>query len=161
MSVLNILTLPNPKLKTVASPVTVFDADLAQLTEDMLETMYAAPGIGLAATQVDVHQRVVVMDVSEDSDTPMVFINPEIIEKSGIQTYEEGCLSVPGIYAKVKRANDVVVQFQDIQGETKKLTADGLLAVCIQHEIDHLDGIVFLDHLSALKRKMALKKLGV
>lgn len=161
MALLEILTIPDPKLKTKAEKVTQFDADLHRLTEDMFETMYDAPGIGLAATQVDVHQRVVVMDISENHDEPRVFINPEITEKDGIQTYEEGCLSVPGIYAKVKRANQITVSFQDVNGETHELTADGLLAVCIQHEIDHLDGIVFLDHLSALKRKMALKKLGV
>ncbi len=159
MAILDILTLPDPKLKTKAQRVTDFDGSLAQLTEDMLETMYAAPGIGLAATQVDVHQKVVVMDVSEDSDTPMVFINPEIIEATGSQTYEEGCLSVPGIYAKVKRAEQLVMKYQDIAGEWHELSADGLLAVCIQHELDHLQGIVFLDHLSTLKRKMAMKKL--
>lgn len=159
MAILDILTLPDPKLKTKAQQVTDFDASLAQLTEDMLETMYAAPGIGLAATQVDVHKRVVVMDVSENSDTPMVFVNPEITVATGSQTYEEGCLSVPGIYAKVKRAEQVVMKYQDITGEWQELSADGLLAVCIQHELDHLKGIVFLDHLSTLKRKMALKKL--
>ncbi len=160
MALLEILTIPDPKLKTKAEKVTQFDADLQRLTEDMFETMYAAPGIGLAATQVDVHKRVVVMDISENNDEPRVFINPVITEKDGIQTYEEGCLSVPGIYAKVKRANQITVSFQDVQGETHALTADGLLAVCVQHEIDHLNGIVFLDHLSALKRKMALKKLA-
>ena len=159
MALLDILTLPDAKLKTKAKQVTTFDEPLSQLCQDMLETMYAAPGIGLAATQVDVHQQVVVMDISEDSDEPMIFINPEITASDGTQTYEEGCLSVPGIYAKVKRADQVTLSYQDIQGQSHELQADGLLAVCIQHELDHLDGIVFLDHLSTLKRKMALKKL--
>lgn len=159
MALLDILTLPDTKLKTKAKAVSVFDSQLDQLCDDMLETMYAAPGIGLAATQVDVHQRVVVMDISEENDEPRIFINPEIIASEGTQTYEEGCLSVPGIYAKVKRAHSVTLKFQDTQGDSHQLEADGLLAVCIQHEIDHLKGIVFLDHLSTLKRKMAMKKL--
>ena len=143
----------------MAEPVEAVTDEIRQLVKDMFETMYAAPGIGLAATQVDVHQRVVVIDVSEDRSQPLCLINPEIIEKDGIQTYEEGCLSVPGIYAKVKRANSVTVEYLDEQGEHQTLSAEGLLAVCIQHELDHLQGIVFLDHLSVLKRKMALKKL--
>ena len=159
MPTLEILTLPDSRLKTVAEPVEVVTDEIRQLVKDMFETMYAAPGIGLAATQVDVHQRVVVIDVSEDRSQPLCLINPEIVEKDGIQTYEEGCLSVPGIYAKVKRANTVTVQYLDEQGESQTLSAEGLLAVCIQHELDHLQGIVFLDHLSVLKRKMALKKL--
>jgi peptide deformylase len=159
MTTLNILTLPDKRLKTVAKNVEVFDAELKQLVKDMFETMYDAPGIGLAATQVNVHQRLVVIDVSENKDEPLCFINPEILEKDGVQVYEEGCLSVPNIYAKVKRANQVKVKAQNENGEEFELTADGLLAVCIQHEIDHLNGIVFLDHLSPLKRKMALKKL--
>ncbi len=159
MALLDILTLPDPKLKTKAQAVTVFDEQLSQLCDDMLETMYDAPGIGLAATQVDVHKKVVVMDVSEDSNEPMVFINPEITASVGEQKYEEGCLSVPGIYAKVKRAEQVTLAYQNVKGQVQELSAEGLLAVCIQHELDHLDGIVFLDHLSTLKRKMALKKL--
>jgi peptide deformylase len=159
MSTLEILTLPDPRLKKVAAEVTVFDDQLSQLASDMLETMYAAPGIGLAATQVDRHIRLVVIDVSEDNNEPLVLVNPVIVEKDGIQTHEEGCLSVPGIYAKVKRADQVTVRYQDLTGEQQELSAEGLLAVCIQHELDHLKGVVFLDHLSALKRKLAMKKL--
>ncbi len=161
MAVLDILTIPNPKLKTKAVPVIDFNEQLEQLVEDLFETMYAAPGIGLAATQVDIHQQVVVMDISEEKDSPRIFINPKIIEQQGEQIYEEGCLSVPGIYAKVKRANQIKVHYQNLKGVHQELEADGLLAVCIQHEIDHLKGVVFLDHLSLLKRKIALKKLGV
>jgi peptide deformylase len=159
MSTLEILTLPDPRLKKVAAEVTVFDDQLSQLASDMLETMYSAPGIGLAATQVDRHIRLVVIDVSEDNNEPLVLVNPVIVEKDGIQTHEEGCLSVPGIYAKVKRADQVTVRYQDLTGEQQELSAEGLLAVCIQHELDHLKGVVFLDHLSALKRKLAMKKL--
>lgn len=160
MSQLNILTLPDKRLKTVAEPVVKINDAIKQLAADMLETMYAAPGIGLAATQVDHHIQLVVIDVSEDKDQPLVMINPVITEKAGIQVYEEGCLSVPGIYAKVKRADEIVVKYTDLQGEEHELAAAGLLAVCIQHELDHLKGIVFLDHLSVLKRKIALKKLA-
>lgn len=160
MTQLNILTLPDSRLKTIAKPVTEISEDIKQLAEDMLETMYAAPGIGLAATQVDQHIQMVVIDVSEDKTEPLVMINPEIIEKAGIQTHEEGCLSVPGIYAKVKRADQVVVKYQNLAGQWIEQPAEGLLAVCIQHELDHLKGIVFLDHLSLLKRKIALKKLS-
>ena len=160
MTQLNILTLPDSRLKTIAQPVAEITDEIRQLAADMLETMYAAPGIGLAATQVDRHLRMVVIDVSEDKSEPLVLINPEIIEKAGIQTHEEGCLSVPGIYAKVKRADQVMVKYQDLDGQWQELQAEGLLAVCIQHELDHLKGIVFLDHLSVLKRKIALKKLA-
>lgn len=159
MNTLEILTLPDKRLKTVARPVEVFDDALSQLAEDMLATMYAAPGIGLAATQVDRHIQLVVIDVSEDNDEPLVLVNPQIIEKAGIQKHEEGCLSVPGIYASVKRAEQVTVKYQDLSGDEHQLEATGLLAVCIQHELDHLKGIVFLDHLSTLKKKLALKKL--
>lgn len=159
MSTLEILTLPDPRLKKVAAEVTVFDDQLKKLASDMLETMYAAPGIGLAATQIDRHIRLVVIDVSEHNNQPLVMVNPVIVEKDGIQTHEEGCLSVPGIYAKVKRADQVTVRYQDLSGAQQELSATGLLAVCIQHELDHLKGIVFLDHLSVLKRKLALKKL--
>ncbi len=159
MPTLNILTLPDKRLKTIASEVTVFDKDLDNFIKDMFETMYLAPGIGLAATQVDVHKKVVVIDISEDKKEPLCLINPKIIEKDGIQVYEEGCLSVPGIYAKVKRANEIKAIAQDKTGKEFEIKADGLLAVCIQHELDHLQGIVFLDHLSPLKRKMAMKKL--
>ena len=159
MTILNILTLPDKRLKTIAKPVEIFDANLIKFTKNMLETMYEAPGIGLAATQVDVHKQVVVIDVSDEKNEPLCLINPKITEKNGQQIHEEGCLSVPNIYAKVKRANSIVVEAQNELGESITIEAEGLLAVCIQHELDHLKGIVFLDHLSPLKRKMALKKL--
>ena len=159
MTLLNILTLPDKRLKTVAKPVEKFDAELKKFIKDMFATMYDAPGIGLAATQVDVHKQVVVIDVSEDKDQPLCLINPKIVEKEGQQIHEEGCLSVPNIYAKVKRANSIVVEAQDESGNAISIEADELLAVCIQHELDHLKGVVFLDHLSPLKRKMAIKKL--
>ncbi len=159
MSQLSILTLPDKRLKTVAVPVIEINDEIKQLAADMLETMYAAPGIGLAATQVDHHIQLVVIDVSEDKNEPLVLINPEITVQDGVQIHEEGCLSVPGIYAKVKRADQVTVRYQDLNNQTQELSATGLLAVCIQHELDHLKGIVFLDHLSVLKRKLALKKL--
>ncbi|MCL4156506.1 UNVERIFIED_CONTAM: hypothetical protein GTU68_040105 [Idotea baltica] len=160
MSLLDILTLPDSRLKTIAEPITEISDEINQLASDMLETMYAAPGIGLAATQVDQHIQMVVIDVSEEKNEPLVLINPEVIEKAGVQVHEEGCLSVPGIYAKVKRADQIVVKFLDLQGQQQELAAEDLLAVCIQHELDHLKGIVFLDHLSILKRKLALKKLA-
>ena len=160
MALLNILTLPDKRLKTVAKPVEQVTDDIRDLAHNMLETMYAAPGIGLAATQVNHHVQLVVMDISEQHNEPRVFINPKITARNGEQVHEEGCLSVPGIYADVKRAQEITVEFLDLDGQPQTLTADGLLAVCIQHEIDHLKGIVFLDHLSVLKRKMALKKLA-
>lgn len=159
MTILNILTLPDKRLKTVAQPVKNFNADLKKLVKNMLATMYQAPGIGLAATQVDVHRQVVVLDVSEDKDEPLCLINAKIIQKDGHQIHEEGCLSVPNIYAKVKRASSIIVEAQDVSGKNIFIEAEELLAVCIQHELDHLKGIIFLDHLSPLKRKMALKKL--
>ncbi len=159
MAILPILTLPDKRLRTVAKPVESVDDSIRQLAEDMLETMYAAPGIGLAATQVNRHVRLVVMDVSEEKNQPLVFVNPKITWSEGEQVCEEGCLSVPDIYAKVKRAERIKVSAQDKNGTPFELEADGLLAVCIQHELDHLDGVVFLDRLSPLKRKMALKKL--
>ena len=159
MTQLSILTIPDKRLKTVAKKVTQFDDALEKFVNDMLETMYLAPGIGLAATQVNEHQQIVVIDISEDKNQPLVLINPKIVNKEGKQIHEEGCLSVPGIYAKVKRASYIEVQAQDIKGESIQFEAEELLAVCIQHELDHLKGIVFLDHLSPLKRKMALKKL--
>lgn len=159
MTILNILTLPDARLKTIAKPVEKFDKELETLVENMLETMYEAPGIGLAATQVDIHKQVVVIDVSEEKDQPLCLINAKITHKEGHQHYEEGCLSVPDIYAKVKRASRIEVEAQNVKGENFSLQADELLAICIQHELDHLKGIVFLDHLSPLKRKMALKKL--
>ena len=159
MALLPILRFPDERLRTVAKPVTVFDAALRQLTQDMAETMYEAPGIGLAATQVNVHQRVVVIDVSEDQSKLQVFINPVIEEVSGMQTYEEGCLSVPGIYDKVDRPSDVRVRYQDLAGQEQVLETDGLLAICIQHEIDHLNGKVFVEYLSQLKQTRIKTKM--
>ena len=160
MALLNILTLPDNRLKKVAKPIEQVTEETKQLANDMLETMYAAPGLGLAATQVDAHVQLVVMDISEEKNEPRVFINPTITARNGEQVHEEGCLSVPGIYADVKRAEEITLEYMDLDGQQQTLNADGLLAVCIQHEIDHLKGIVFLDHLSVLKRKMALKKLA-
>ena len=160
MAKLPILEFPDPRLRTVAKPVGQVDDALRNLVDDMFETMYAAPGIGLAATQVDVHVRLLVLDVSEDKSRPMVFINPEILSADGHQVYQEGCLSVPGIYADVKRANQVRVRALDRNGEVFELDADGLLAVCIQHEMDHLAGKVFVDDLSPLKREQVKKKLA-
>ncbi len=159
MAKLNILKYPDPRLRTVAKAITeVTDVHRAQL-DDMLETMYDAPGIGLAATQVDIHERMLVIDISEEKDDPGVFINPEIIARDGVEVMEEGCLSVPGIYEKVERADKVTVRALDRDGQTFELEAEGLLAVCIQHEIDHLDGKVFVDYLSPLKQQRISKKL--
>lgn len=151
MALLPILRYPDPRLHTRAAPVAEVDESIRQLVRDMAETMYEAPGIGLAATQVDVHKRVVVIDVSEDRSQLLAFINPEIVEKSGEHVGEEGCLSVPGIYEKVCRAERVRVRALDADGKPFELEADGLLAVCIQHEIDHLEGKVFVEYLSQLK----------
>ncbi len=163
MALLPILEFPDPRLRTKA--VDVDPADLATpafqaLLDDMFETMYEAPGIGLAASQVDVHKRFMVIDVSEDRSRPMVFANPEIVASEGGQVYQEGCLSVPGIYADVTRADTITVRFLDRQGQPQELTTDGLLAVCIQHEMDHLVGKLFVDYLSPLKREMVKKKLA-
>jgi peptide deformylase len=160
MSLLPIIEFPDPRLRTVAKPVERVDAALGRLIDDMFETMYAAPGIGLAATQVDVHRRLLVLDVSEDKTRPMVFINPEIVCSEGTQTYQEGCLSVPGIFADVTRCNQITVKALDRHGKPFELTTDGLLAVCIQHEMDHLAGKVFVDYLSPLKRELVKKKLA-
>lgn len=160
MAKLTILEFPDPRLRTVAALVERVDAPLRKLVDDMLDTMYAAPGIGLAATQVDVHQRLLVLDVSEDHSRPLVLINPEILHAEGSQVYQEGCLSVPGIYADVTRAERVRVRALDRDGQSFELDADGLLAVCIQHEMDHLAGKVFVDYLSPLKREMVRKKLA-
>jgi peptide deformylase len=159
MSHLTILHFPDERLRTVAKPVEHVDDKLRKLIDDMFETMYEAPGIGLAATQVDFHQRLIVIDVSEERNQPLVFINPEILEKEGVEEMDEGCLSVPGIYEKVQRADKVKVRALDRKGEPFELEADGLLAVCIQHEIDHLDGKLFVDYLSILKRQRIKKKL--
>ena len=160
MALLAILEYPDPRLRTKAKPVSEVDAGLRALIDDMFETMYAAPGVGLAATQVDRHLRFMVIDVSELKNEPYVFINPEIVARSGEQVYQEGCLSVPGIYADVTRSETVKVRAQDRMGERFELDADGLLAVCIQHEMDHLNGVLFVDYLSPLKREMVRKKLA-
>lgn len=159
MARLDILHYPDARLHTVAKPVTAVDARIRKLVDDMAETMYAAPGIGLAATQVNVHERVVVIDISETHDELRVFINPEIVAQSGTEESEEGCLSVPGVFDKVTRAERVTVRALDRDGEPFELAADGLLAVCIQHELDHLKGRVFVDYLSALKRNRIKAKL--
>jgi peptide deformylase len=160
MAILNILEFPDPRLRTIAKPVTVFDAALSQLIDDMFETMYAAPGIGLAATQVNVHKRVVVMDLSEDKSEPRVFINPEFESLTEeMDQYQEGCLSVPGFYENVDRPQKVRIKAQDRDGAPYELIAEGLLAVCIQHECDHLNGKLFVDYLSSLKRDRIKKKL--
>jgi len=159
MAILDILHFPDPRLRTVAQAVTNVDASVRQLIDDMFETMYSAPGIGLAATQVNVDKRVVVIDVSDDKEQPLCLINPEILELSGAEEMEEGCLSVPGVYETVQRAEQVRVRALDRDGQPFELEAAGLLAVCIQHEIDHLDGKLFVDYLSQLKRTRIRKKL--
>lgn len=159
MALLTILEYPDPRLRTRASPVEQVDDDIRQLIDDMLETMYSAKGIGLAATQVDVHQRVLVADVSEERNQPAVFINPVIVKQDGVEVMEEGCLSVPGIYEKVERAEHIRVEALDRHGKEFELETDGLLAVCVQHEIDHLDGKLFVDYLSELKRQRIRKRL--
>ena len=160
MALLPILRYPDPRLHTVAAPVGRVDDEIRRLIADMAETMYEAPGIGLAATQVDVHKRIVVIDVSEDKSGLMALINPEILERSGEQVCEEGCLSVPGIYEKVSRAERVKVRALNEKGESFEFEADGLLAVCVQHEIDHLDGKVFVEDLSQLKLGRLKSKLA-
>lgn len=159
MAILDILHFPDNRLRTRARPVDQVDDELRKLIDDMFETMYQAPGIGLAATQVNVHKRLVVIDVSEDKSEPRVFINPEIVEKEGIEEMEEGCLSVPGAYEKVRRADRVKVRALDRDGKEFNLEADGLLAVCIQHELDHLNGKLFVDHISEIKRQRIRAKL--
>ena len=159
MAKLEILEFPDSRLMTVAKPVEAFDAALRELVDDMFETMYDAQGIGLAATQVDIHRQLLVMDVSENRDSPKVFINPEIVDSSGEETCEEGCLSVPGIYADVSRAETVRVRAQDSSGDFFEDDLDGMHAICLQHEMDHLEGKLFVDYLSPLKRRMVQKKL--
>src|ERR1700684_1529684 len=159
MALRTILEFPDPRLRTRASPVTQFDAAWCTLIEDMLETMYAAPGIGLAATQVDVHKRVIVIDVSKDHDQPLVFINPEILSREGEENSEEGCLSVPDNFADVKRSAKVRVRAHDRNGEVFERDYDDVLAVCIQHEMDHLEGKLFVDYLSELKRQLIRRRL--
>ncbi|HHI94041.1 MAG TPA: peptide deformylase [Gammaproteobacteria bacterium] len=159
MSILNILQFPDPKLRQKAAPVASVDDRIRTLVDDMFETMYSAPGIGLAAVQVEVLKRVIVIDISEDKSQPKCFINPEIIECSGHEKMDEGCLSVPGIYEPVSRAKDITVRYLDREGKAQELTVDGLLAVCIQHEMDHLDGKLFVDYLSEMKRNRIRKKM--
>ncbi|WP_426701690.1 peptide deformylase [Rhodanobacter sp. Col0626] len=159
MSVLPILEFPDPRLRTRAEPVSIFDAGLKQFVADLFETMYAANGVGLAATQVNVHQCVLVADMSDDRKQPLALINAQILEKSGSQVYQEGCLSFPGLYADVTRALKVKVKAQDVDGKEIIVEAEGPLAVCIQHELDHLEGKVFVDYLSSLKRALLLKRL--
>jgi peptide deformylase len=157
--VLDILEYPDPRLRKTAAPVAVVTADIRKLVRDMAETMYAAPGVGLAATQVDVHKRIIVIDVSETRDDLKVFINPEIIAAEGDAQREEGCLSVPGYYDTVRRAARITVRAQDERGDPFELSTDGMLAVCIQHEMDHLVGKVFVDYLSPLKRARLAAKM--
>ena len=160
MALLNILRYPDARLHKVAVPVTVFDASLKRLVADMAETMYVAPGIGLAATQVDVHKQLIVIDVSERRDSLVVLINPEIVDASGVSDIEEGCLSVPGIYDTLERAERVKVRAFDQNGNPFTLEAQGLLAVCIQHEMDHLKGKVFVESLSQLKQQRIRARLA-
>lgn len=159
MALLPILRYPDPRLKKVAAPVAKVDDSIRTLARNMAETMYEAPGIGLAATQVDVHKQLVVIDISETKDQLLVLINAKILSREGAQEGEEGCLSVPGIYDRVERAERVTVQFLDLEGNEQTLEAEGLLAVCIQHELDHLNGRVFVDYLSQLKQTRIKAKL--
>jgi peptide deformylase len=160
MAILDVLRYPDARLHKLALPVTVFEETLRVLVRDMTETMYAAPGVGLAATQVDVHKQVIVVDVSERRDSPVVLVNPEVVEASGVSDIEEGCLSVPGVYETVERAERVRVRAYDQHGKSFTLEAQGLLSVCIQHEIDHLRGKVFVEYLSPLKQQRIRGKLA-
>ena len=159
MSLLDILIYPDPQLRKIAAPVADVDGRVAQLVDDMLATMYDAPGIGLAATQINVHERIVVIDVSEEGDSPLTLINPELKLTEGVAETQEGCLSIPGIYETIKRPSEVRVAAIDREGSPFELEADGILATCIQHEIDHLDGKLFVDYLSLLKRNRIRKKM--
>jgi len=159
MELLNILLYPDTELRRIAEPVSNVDGDIDVLVGNMLNTMYDAPGIGLAATQVNIHQRVVVVDVSDEQDEPIVLINPEVLHSEGETEMQEGCLSIPGIYENIKRAEQIRVGAVDRQGEPFEMDADGLLAVCIQHELDHLEGKLFVDYLSPLKRDRIRKKM--
>ena len=159
MALLNVLTFPDERLRTVAKPVTEFNAEIKTLVSDMFETMREEKGVGLAATQVNVHKQVIVMDVSDHQDTPLVFINPVIVSQTGTMVNEEGCLSVPGNYAKVERAEKITVRAFNEKGEEFTIDAEELLAICIQHEMDHLAGKLFVDYLSPLKRNRIMKKL--
>ena len=159
MSILTILEFPDERLRKKALPVARVDEGIRKLVDDMFETMYEAKGVGLAASQIDVHQRIIVMDVSEDKKSPLCLINPEIIEKHGVEEGEEGCLSVPGFFEKVKRAERIKVRALDRQGKAFEMEADDLLAVCVQHEMDHLEGKLFVDYISPLKRQRIKRKL--
>ena len=159
MAILDILHFPDPRLRNKAKPVAEVDDGVRKLVDDMFETMYQAPGIGLAAIQVNVPLRVVTIDISEERDQPLALINPEILERDGIEEMNEGCLSVPGVYEKVRRADHIRFRALDRDGEPFEMEAQGLLAVCVQHEIDHLDGKLFVDYLSSLKRQRIRKKL--
>lgn len=159
MALLDILEFPDPRLRTKAKPVATVTAKITKLAEDMLETMYDAPGIGLAATQVNVHQRLLVVDVSEDNSEPLVFINPELTSTGGLIESDEGCLSIPGFYEPVERFDKITVKALDRHGEEFSLDAEGLLAICIQHEMDHLEGKLFVDYLSSTKRQLIRKRL--
>jgi len=159
MAILDILHFPDARLRNVAKPVAQVDDSVRKLIDDMLETMYEAPGIGLAAIQVNEPRRVIVVDISEERNAPLALVNPEILEKHGEEQMEEGCLSVPGVYEPVQRAERIRVRALDREGKPFELDLDGLLAVCIQHEIDHLDGKLFVDYLSSLKRQRIRKKL--
>ncbi|MFM5463712.1 peptide deformylase [Aeromonas simiae] len=159
MAILDVLRFPDERLRTVAAPVEAFTPELQQIVDDMFETMYAEEGIGLAATQVDIHQRIIVIDVSEERDERLVLINPEVLEQSGSTGIEEGCLSVPGSRALVPRAEQIKIRAQDVKGDFFELETDDLLAICIQHEMDHLIGKLFVDYLSPLKRQRIRQKL--
>ena len=159
MSILTILHYPDERLRTIAAPVEKVDDEIRTLVDDMFETMYQAPGIGLAATQVDVHKRLLVIDISEDKTEPLCFINPQIIADSGVEVMEEGCLSVPGIYEPVTRAKEITVRALGRDGNSFDMTVNGLLAVCVQHEMDHLEGKLFVDYLSEMKRQRIRKKM--
>jgi peptide deformylase len=159
MTKLAILEYPDPRLRTRAEPIVVVDDAVRKLTDDLLETMYAARGVGLAASQVDVHRRLIVLDVSDTRDQPLVFINPQMVSAEGRAPGEEGCLSVPGIYDKLERAERIKVSALDRNGESFEMEAQGMLAVCIQHEMDHLEGKLFVDYLSELKRQLIRRRL--
>lgn len=159
MAILNILHFPDPRLREIAKPIDEVTDEIRQLADDMLETMYQAPGIGLAANQVNVQKRIIVIDISEEQNDPLVLINPEVIEKEGERGYQEGCLSVPEAYEEVIRADKVKVKAINLEGESFEFDADDLLATCVQHEIDHLDGKLFVDYLSNLKRQRIKKRL--
>ena len=158
MEKLDIVLYPEPGLREICQPITEMNDDIDKLIDDMFYTMYDAPGIGLAAPQIAVQERLIVVDVSESNNQPIALINPEVVQSAGEITWEEGCLSLPGVYAKVKRPSDILVRGMDREGKQIELEANDLLAVCIQHEIDHLNGTMFIDHLSGLKRSRALQK---